>query len=92
MAIEEWKEIGNGDEHGNLEKPLMKREEEEEEDSSRNYENGRSIHMVYLSTFVAVCGSFQFGSCVSLNSHLLFPTFRSGFYDLSFLTFDFISF
>lgn len=68
MAIEEWKEIGNGDEHGNLEKPLMKREEEEEEDSSRNYENGRSIHMVYLSTFVAVCGSFQFGSCVGYSA------------------------
>ncbi|XP_038879057.1 sugar transporter ERD6-like 16 isoform X2 [Benincasa hispida] len=71
MAIEEWKKIENGGDHGNLENQLLlKREEglEEEEASSRNYENGRTNLMVYLSTFVAVCGSFQFGSCVGYSA------------------------
>lgn len=27
--------------------------------------------MVYLSTFVAVCGSFAFGSCVSIHGNSL---------------------
>ncbi|KAK1318354.1 Sugar transporter ERD6-like 16 [Acorus calamus] len=30
--------------------------------------NGGSIYMVLLSTFVAVCGSFQFGSCVGYSA------------------------
>ncbi|KGN57056.1 sugar transporter ERD6-like 16 isoform X2 [Cucumis sativus] len=67
MAIEEWREIENGDDDdGNLETQLlMKRKEglEEDEVCSR-----RSNDMLYLSTFVAVCGSFQFGSCVGYSA------------------------
>ncbi|XP_023526518.1 sugar transporter ERD6-like 16 isoform X2 [Cucurbita pepo subsp. pepo] len=59
MAIEEWKELENGD-HGDLQSPLMPTQEEQQQ-------NG-SLQMVYLSTFVAVCGSFQFGSCVGYSA------------------------
>lgn len=37
---------------------------EEVESAHKNVENG-SIGMVLLSTFVAVCGSFSFGTCVT---------------------------
>ncbi|XP_022979774.1 sugar transporter ERD6-like 16 isoform X1 [Cucurbita maxima] len=59
MAIEEWKELENGD-HGDLQNPLMPTQEEQQE-------NG-SLQMLYLSTFAAVCGSFQFGSCVGYSA------------------------
>ncbi|XP_022955838.1 sugar transporter ERD6-like 16 isoform X2 [Cucurbita moschata] len=59
MAIEEWKELENGD-HGDLQNPLMPTQEEQQQ-------NG-SLQMLYLSTFVAVCGSFQFGSCVGYSA------------------------
>lgn len=37
---------------------------EEVESDHKSVENG-SIGMVLLSTFVAVCGSFSFGTCVT---------------------------
>lgn len=43
-----------------LEKPFIHQEENLDSDE----ENG-SISMVLLSTCVVVCGSFEFGSCVS---------------------------
>lgn len=53
-----------------LEKPLITEEQNivQKSDEYDNYkssdENG-SIFMVLLSTFVAVCGAFEFGTCVS---------------------------
>lgn len=38
-------------------------------ESNRTVENA-SIGMVLLSTFVAVCGSFSFGTCVSILNFL----------------------
>lgn len=37
----------------------------EEQAENGCYEKKQNRCMVYLSTFVAVCGSFAFGSCVS---------------------------
>lgn len=58
MAIEHVKDIENGDYNkgvGDLEQPFL----EWREGSSG------SLGVVLFSTFVAVCGSFEFGSCVS---------------------------
>jgi SP family facilitated glucose transporter-like MFS transporter 8 len=38
----------------------------EQDGSFAQSSSKESAWMVYLSTFVAVCGSFAFGSCVSL--------------------------
>lgn len=77
MAIEQYNDIANGDqEHTivtnglvDIESPLLiqhkKVGESEEDDSGKGGEEG-SIGMVLLSTAVAVCGSFEFGSCVSI--------------------------
>lgn len=35
------------------------------EDGDQGSDKGGSIGMVLVSTFAAVCGSFEFGSCVS---------------------------
>lgn len=54
-----------------INQPLM-----QEERNLRNEEEGEQISskrhpwMVYFTTFVAVCGSFEFGSCVSTHFHL----------------------
>ncbi|XP_073027673.1 sugar transporter ERD6-like 16 isoform X9 [Primulina eburnea] len=53
-----------------LEKPFIRNQkcvDREEETVNRGLENG-SIWMVLLSTSVAVCGSFEFGSCVGYSS------------------------
>ena len=52
--------------------PLMdKKNLSDEQDGSFVQSIGKeSAWMVYLSTFVAVCGSFAFGSCVSLPSFI----------------------
>lgn len=69
MAIGQCKDVENGDiVNGleDLEKPfiqpgiVVRYEDDDESDESG------SIWMVLLSTFVAVCGSFEFGSCVSI--------------------------
>jgi MFS transporter, SP family, ERD6-like sugar transporter len=70
MAIGQCKDIENGLENGleDLEKPFLqppKPADSEDDESSRADENG-NIAMVLLSTSVAVCGSFEFGSCVSI--------------------------
>lgn len=55
--------------HGKLTEPLI-REKEKEKKSRTEEEEGSSKEgnpwMIYLSTFVAVCGSFEFGTCVSV--------------------------
>lgn len=63
MAIEQHKDV----ESGYLQQPFIQPEEAaacEEVGSDKSVENG-SIGMVLLSTLVAVCGSFTFGTCVS---------------------------
>ncbi|KAK3189840.1 hypothetical protein Dsin_029401 [Dipteronia sinensis] len=71
MAIGQYKDVENGCEIVNslevLEKPFIQQEGKfvgsyhEDEDDNDN-EKG-SLWMVLLCTFVAVCGSFEFGSC-----------------------------
>ncbi|KAG8370099.1 hypothetical protein BUALT_Bualt14G0082300 [Buddleja alternifolia] len=69
MAIDEYKDVENGlgDE---LKKPFIQQTkyvDSEEDDADKTNKNG-SIWMVLFSTFVAVCGSFEFGSCVGYSS------------------------
>ncbi|KAI9194399.1 hypothetical protein LWI28_005603 [Acer negundo] len=74
MAIGQYKDIENEGEIVNgledLEKPFIQQEGKivgsYHEDDNDN-ENG-SIWMVLLCTFVAVCGSFEFGSCVGYSA------------------------
>ncbi|KAK0600174.1 hypothetical protein LWI29_012498 [Acer saccharum] len=49
----------------NLAEPFIEREKDTEVKSSSD--NG-DLGMVFLSTFVAVCGSFEFGSCMGYSS------------------------
>lgn len=67
MAIKEDIEKGNNGVHEEVREPLMASNLADGNDgcgSAQNSSKG-SAWMVYLSTFVAVCGSFEFGSCVS---------------------------
>lgn len=64
MAIREIKDEERGEivhkvEEG-LGQPFLTHQDDEKES-----ENNESYLMVLFSTFVAVCGSFEFGSCVS---------------------------
>ncbi|KHG20787.1 hypothetical protein F383_26710 [Gossypium arboreum] len=65
MAIED-----NCNVHGDVTIPLLEEGKnigDEENGYTDEKTSGKpSLWMVYLSTFVAVCGSFAFGSCVSL--------------------------
>lgn len=82
MEIGQLKDIENGDinRHEELEQPFIRRKRvvaHEDSDSWNNIKNG-SIGMVLLSTGVAVCGSFQFGICVSnlsISINIVFLTF-----------------
>lgn len=70
MAIDQCKDIENGP-VVDLEKPFLQPHKAVDfEDESENG-NGNNIAMVLLSTAVAVCGSFEFGSCVSSFIHLV---------------------
>jgi len=71
MTIEHHKDVESGETNGlpYLQEPFIQQRgtsanECKEVDSDKRVENG-SIGMVLLSTFVAVCGSFSFGTCVS---------------------------
>lgn len=75
MGIHQREDVEKGGKNGleDLKKPLVQGEKiivsnesgcETDGSSSQNGSDG-SIWMVLLSTFVAVCGSFEFGSCVS---------------------------
>ncbi|KAF8016003.1 hypothetical protein BT93_H1528 [Corymbia citriodora subsp. variegata] len=74
MAIEQHKDVENGDNQGleDLQEPLVKLEKKvvrcEDSESDESVESSCSIAMVLLSTFVAVCGSFEFGSCVGYSA------------------------
>ncbi|XP_038723139.1 sugar transporter ERD6-like 16 [Tripterygium wilfordii] len=73
MAGGQHKDIENGEINGleDLEKPLVVQKKvvayEDEDDEADNGDGG-SMAMVLLSTFVAVCGSFEFGSCVGYSA------------------------
>ncbi|KAJ4823996.1 hypothetical protein Tsubulata_039254 [Turnera subulata] len=64
MAEGEDVEYGSKGVHREVREPLMKKDQTQ--DGSVSHQNGskESVWMVYLSTFVAVCGSFAFGSCL----------------------------
>lgn len=78
MAIGQFKDVENGEIVNGLEgleKPFIQEEGKvvsyEDDDDESNETSGGSLWMVLLSTFVAVCGSFEFGSCVSILNFLL---------------------
>lgn len=68
MAADQCKDIekgmvkGAGDE---LEVPFLQDYSKPIVDSEDEEESNGSVFMVVFSTCVAVCGSFEFGSCVS---------------------------
>ncbi|KAK6117340.1 hypothetical protein DH2020_048931 [Rehmannia glutinosa] len=65
MAIDhQYKDIENGP--SELEKPFI--QQAKRVDSDEEIDENGSILMVLLSTCVAVCGSFEFGSCVGYSS------------------------
>uniref|UniRef100_A0A7C9A4W6 Major facilitator superfamily (MFS) profile domain-containing protein n=1 Tax=Opuntia streptacantha TaxID=393608 RepID=A0A7C9A4W6_OPUST len=75
MAIDECKDLESGQRNGveDLEAPLMKQQcmkvvESEDEYYGSEFGDGSSIAMVLLSTCVAVCGSFIFGTCVGFSA------------------------
>lgn len=77
MAIGECRDVDNSGEIRNsledLEQPFIKQHkvvayEDEESDSNSSVDQDGSIGVVLLSTFVAVCGSFEFGSCVGFSA------------------------
>lgn len=61
MATDQRKDVENG--VNELEEPFIPKAKRVDSDEE-NDEDG-PIWMVLLSTCVAVCGSFEFGSCVS---------------------------
>ena len=67
MSIREIKDVERGEivnKEEDLEKPLLKKVADHQ-DEEKESEINESYLMVLFSTFVAVCGSFEFGSCVS---------------------------
>lgn len=88
MAIEKCKDVQNGEIRENsledLEQPFLGTQVIDKavvgsdcsSTNSGDDQNG-SIWMVLLSTFVAVCGSFQFGSCVSTYIHICVCSWES---------------
>lgn len=65
MAIEHVKDIENGGNEGlkDLEQPFL--ESKIVEESHDKEANNGAFGVVLFSTLVSVCGSFEFGSCVS---------------------------
>ncbi|XP_062176447.1 sugar transporter ERD6-like 16 [Alnus glutinosa] len=74
MTIGEVKDVENGEVNGleDLEEPFIRPENivSYEYDESKDHKSvpSGSIGIVLLSTFVAVCGSFEFGSCVGYSA------------------------
>nr|CAB3495848.1 unnamed protein product [Digitaria exilis] len=67
---------GGGGAGGEVTEPLLRRCGKEEEAAEGSSEcgiegrraNGGSLRMVLVSTAVAVCGSFEFGTCVGYSA------------------------
>ncbi|KAK6260151.1 hypothetical protein SCA6_014625 [Theobroma cacao] len=71
MAIREDIEKGNDSVHEEASVPLLQEQKtmaDEEDGHTDQTSSKASLWMVYLSTFVAVCGSFEFGSCAGYSS------------------------
>ncbi|EOX94872.1 Major facilitator superfamily protein isoform 1 [Theobroma cacao] len=71
MAIREDIEKGNDSVHEEARVPLLQEQKtmaDEEDGHTDQTSSKASLWMVYLSTFVAVCGSFEFGSCAGYSS------------------------
>lgn len=69
MSIKEDVERGVEEE---MREPLMAEEKNLADGSEAHDESSKgNTWMVYFSTFVAVCGSYAFGSCVSSQSHFI---------------------
>lgn len=69
MAFGDDEERGEGIIQQDIQQPLIQAKRTTTDDGrnqNQNGENGSRRHpwMVYLSTFVAVCGSYEFGACV----------------------------
>ncbi|KAI4345511.1 hypothetical protein L6164_012626 [Bauhinia variegata] len=73
MAIEQYKDVERREANGfqDLQEPFIQQVKvaacKDVEADDQRVENG-SIGMVLLSTFVAVCGSFAFGTCVGYSA------------------------
>ncbi|XP_065632107.1 sugar transporter ERD6-like 16 [Quercus suber] len=70
MAIGQVKDAESSDEINgleDLEQPFIQQDNIVSHKDDKNVEGG-SIGMVLLSTCVAVCGSFEFGSCVGYSA------------------------
>ncbi|KAG6787160.1 hypothetical protein POTOM_008793 [Populus tomentosa] len=71
MGIQEdLEQCKNRGEHEEVREPLMDKTNHsgEQDGSFAQSSSKESVWMVYLSTFVAVCGSFAFGSCAGYSS------------------------
>ncbi|KAJ8441711.1 hypothetical protein Cgig2_019098 [Carnegiea gigantea] len=70
MAIDQCKDLENAQKNGleDLEAPLMIKQQSVKVVESEDEYDGSSIAMVLLSTCVAVCGSFIFGTCVGFSA------------------------
>ncbi|XP_054806882.1 sugar transporter ERD6-like 16 isoform X2 [Prosopis cineraria] len=78
MGIDQYKDVESGEANsnrlGDLQEPFIQQGNKTTEsaacrdaEADKRVQNG-SINMVLLSTFVAVCGSFSFGSCVGYSA------------------------
>lgn len=84
MASGQYKDVEQGKINSleDLETPLIHEDKivsYKTDDDGTDHET-RSIGMVLLSTFVAVCGSFGFGSCVSSLNSFSLPSFTPFFF------------
>ncbi|KAF8401593.1 hypothetical protein HHK36_012538 [Tetracentron sinense] len=76
MAINQDEEKGENSGQEEIREPLIQREKvlvdgiarSAGEEDGTHERSKESVWMVYLSTFVAVCGSFEFGSCAGYSS------------------------
>ncbi|KAI3990205.1 hypothetical protein MKX01_029183, partial [Papaver californicum] len=72
MTITQEVENSNNGQRESITEPLIRQRKvsihEESHQLEGNGNGGGSMFMVFLSTFVAVCGSFEFGSCVGFSA------------------------
>ncbi|KAF2298628.1 hypothetical protein GH714_024415 [Hevea brasiliensis] len=67
--IENGNDNGNNGVHQEVREPLLGKNLADEDNGSRGQNSSKErVWMVYLSTFVAVCGSFEFGCCAGYSS------------------------
>ncbi|CAN1176328.1 Sugar transporter ERD6-like 16 [Linum perenne] len=54
--------------NNNMKEPLIRKNIYRDEENRSSGEKNGSLWMVYFSTFVAVCGAYEFGCCVGFSS------------------------